>query len=161
MNGLARLVAISAAFLLALAVACTPTDAPSAAAVATKFVAGINRGDVATIVGLCAEPLHVRQQDWESARDGAGFVLGKSRDIYLRDSSQIQRFFADSSNRIAVQAETPHPVAASRLIDELRGQESTWQGLSIQLFRRGVGDVEHIFAVGINDKSKVAAIYMN
>lgn len=160
MKGFSRLIAIGAAFVLGLT-ACTRTEAPSAAAVATKFVAGINRGDVATIVALCAEPLHVRQHDWESARDGAGFVLGKSRDISLRDSSQIERFFADPSNRIAVQAEIPDPVTASLLIDELRGQESMWRGLSIQLFRRGIGDVEHIFAVGINDRSKVAAIYMN
>ena len=103
----------------------------------------------------------MRQQDWESARDGAGFALGKSRDIYLRDSTQIKRFFADPSNRITIQTETAVPVTASLLKDELRGQEGAWRGLSIQLFRRGIGDVEHIFAVGINDKAKVAAIYMN
>ena len=154
--------ACAGALLLLLAnTGCVRDDAPSPAAVATAFVTGINRGDIAKIVALCAQPLHVRQQAWETARDGSGFVLGKPRDSHLTNPDQVRKFFAEPGNRLTVQVETPDTIQASLLSDELRGQESIWHDLSVQLFRRGMGDVEHIFAVGIDDKHKVAAVYMN
>lgn len=153
-------VAYALSFMLALG-ACTRSAAPSPAAVATEFVASINHGDVASLVAMCARTLNVRRQEWETARDGTGFVLGKPRDAYLTDPTQIRNFFSDPSNRVGVQGKTPDAATMTLLSVELRGQEDIWQKLSIQLFRRGIGDVEHIFAVGIDDKYKVAAIYMN
>lgn len=154
--------ACTGALLLLLAnMGCVRDDAPFPAAVATAFVTAVNRGDIEKIIALCAQPLHVRQQAWETARDGSGFVLAKARDSRLTNPDQIRQFFAEPSNRLTVQVETSDTVQASLLSDELRGQESIWQDLSIQLFRRGMGDVEHVFAVGIDGKHKVAAIYMN
>ena len=149
------------ALLAGLMAACFRADAPTPDAVATQFALSVSGGDIARIIELSATPLSIRQQEWETARDGAGFVLGKARDTQLKDTAQIRNFFSDPKNKIAAQTPAPDAVPASLLETELRGKEGVWQGLSIQLFRRGIGDVEHIFVVGVDDKGKVAAVYVN
>lgn len=140
--------------------ACTKTQPASPAEVAAKFVVSLNHKDMDTLVALSATPLWVRQQDWESAKDGAGFVLGKVNDINLTDPESIKKYFSDPIKKISVEREKPDAVSLSLLQDELKGSEQLWKGLSIQLFRRGMGDVEHVFVVGVDSKGKVAAVYL-
>ena len=147
--------------ILVSTIACTKTQPASPAEVSAKFVMSLNHKDMDTLVRLSATPLWVRQQDWESAKDGAGFILGKANDINLADSESIKKYFSDLIKKISVEREKPDHVSLSLLQDELKGSEQLWGGLSIQLFRRGMGDVEHIFVIGVDGKGKVAAVYLN
>ena len=114
-----------------------------------------------TLSRLSATPLWVRQQDWASAKDGAGFTLGQANDTSLTDVASIKKYFSDPAKKIAVERETPNSASLSLLQDELKGSEEFWEGLVIHLFRRGMGDVEHIFVVDVDGKGKVAAVYLN
>ena len=142
-------------------VACTKIPPPSPAEVAAKFVISLNHKDMETLASLSAAPLWVRQQDWESAKDGAGFVLGKASDINLKDQDSIKKYFSNPAKGISVEREKPDDASLSLLRDELKGSEQVWKDLSIYLFRRGMGDVEHIFVAGVDSKGKVAAVYLN
>lgn len=156
--------AIIFAYLFILVVsteACSRTALVSSTEVARKFVISLNHRDMEALAGLSATPLWIRQQDWESAKDGAGFVLGKANDILLADQVQIKKYFSDPVNNIRVERDVPNHASLTLLQDQLRGAEKLWRGLSIHLFLRGMGDVEHIFVVGVDAKGKIAAVYIN
>ena len=149
-------------FLLSVSTeACSKTALVSPAEVARKFVISLNHKDMGALVGLSATPLWIRQQDWESAQDGTGFVFGKAHDIILSDQTQIKKYFSDPVNKITVERDVPNDAPLTLLQDQLRGAEKVWRDLSIHLFLRGMGDVEHIFVVGVNGKGKIAAVYIN
>ena len=141
--------------------ACSKTALVSPTEVAIKFVTSLNHQDMGALVGLSATPLWIRQQDWESAKDGGGFVLGKVNDILLTDQTQIKKYFSDPVNKIRVERDVPNDASLTLLQDQLRGAEKVWGGLSMHLFLRGMGDVEHIFVVGVDGKGKIAAVYLN
>lgn len=141
--------------------ACTKVEPIAPEQVARNFVVSLNNKDMVTLTKLCAKPFLVRHQEWQSAPGGSGFILGKVNDLILSDQEQITNYFIDPANKIAVESEMPDAASLSLLADELKGLEKHWAGLSIQLFRRGMGDVEHIFVVGVNSQGKVAAIYLN
>lgn len=149
-------------FLLVVSTeSCSKTELVSPAEVARKFVISLNHKDMVTLARLSATPLWVRQQDWESAKDGAGFVLGRANDINLTDQTQIKKYFSDPVKKIAVERDVPSDASLTLLQDQLKSGEKVWGGLSIHLFLRGMGDVEHIFVVGVDDKGKIAAVYIN
>lgn len=147
--------------LLVSTEACSKTPLVSPTEVARKFVISLNHKDMESLVGLSATPLWIRRQDWESAKDGGGFVLGKVNDILLTDQTQIKKYFSDPINKIRVERDVPNDASLKLLQDQLRGAEKVWRGLSIHLFLRGMGDVEHIFVVGVDSKGKIAAVYLN
>ena len=156
--------AILIAYLFVLIVslgACTKAEPVSPSEVAKKFVISLNQKDMDMLADLSATPLWIRQQEWESAKNGAGFVLGKANDLNLVDRERVKKYFSDPVNNIAVEGKVPDEISLKLLQDELKGSEKLWRGLSIHLFRRGMGDVEHIFVVGIDSKGKVAAVYLN
>lgn len=141
--------------------ACSKTAHVSPTEVARKFVISLNHKDMESLVGLSATPLWIRQQDWENARDGGGFVLGKVNDVLLTNQSQIKKYFSDPFHKIRVERDVPNDASLTLLQDQLRGAEKVWRGLSIHLFLRGMGDVEHNFVVGVDSKGKIAAVYLN
>lgn len=162
MKGLNNSTILAALCLLAVSgSACTPPAPSTPADTAKRFVVALNKKDVKTLANLSANPLWVRRQDWETARDGAGFVLGTATDANLTNADEIKRYFSDSKNAIAVEDEAPGDASLALLQEELRGSEKRWSGLSMFIFRRGTGDVEHTFAVGVNDKAKVSTVYLN
>lgn len=165
-----RLVVIFAhLFFLAVSTgACTKTELASPAEVARKFVISLNSKDMETLAGLSATPLWVRQQEWKDVwekdrwgKDRVSFVLGKANDINLTDRAQVKKYFSDPVNKIRVERDVPNDASLTLLHDQLRGAEKVWRGLSIHVFLRGMGDVEHIFVVGVDGKGKIAAVYIN
>lgn len=148
--------------LLAVAVgACTATDSATPAEVATKYVASLNAKNSEALASISATPLWIRQQQWKRVQNGGGFVLGKASDVYLADQAQINKYFSDPVKSITVERELPNDASLALLQEELKGSEKLWTGLSMHIFRRGMGDVEHIFVVGVNNHGKVAAVYIN
>ena len=146
--------------LLALS-ACSESTKVSNLDVATSFVLAVNQNNSGHIIPLTGAPLSIRNQEWESATDGKGFVLGKAQDTQLADQNQIRNFFEKNIRKIGVEGTTPAQVTHALLKTELSGIENQWQGLELYLFMRGMGDVEHIFVLGINSNRKVSAIYYN
>jgi hypothetical protein len=140
---------------------CANAARTSHSEIAKEFVASLNREDMQALVRLSAKPLLLRQQEWGSAPDGTGFVLGKTRDSNLTSDAQIKQYFSDPDNKIAVESEVPDDASLSLLKDELKGIEKQWSRLSLHLFRRGMEDVEHIFVVGVDAAGKVVAVYLN
>lgn len=141
--------------------ACSESKPVNKAGVATSFVQAITQNNADKAVQLSATPLSIRNQEWESAQDGRGFVLGKALDEQLTDQIQIRGYFSENIQKIGVEGTNPTSATLTLLKDELAGIEGRWQGLDIYLFLRGMGDVEHIFVLGINAKGKVSAIYFN
>ena len=94
-------------YLFVSSAACSQKEPISSAEVVSKFVASLNNKDMETFSRLSATPLWVRQQDWASAKDGAGFTLGQANDISLTDVASIKKYFSDPVKKIAVERETP------------------------------------------------------
>ena len=141
--------------------ACSKPKPVNKAKVATSFVLAINKNDIKMVVPLAATPLSIRNQEWESAPDGKGFVLGKVQDVKLIDQTHVKSYFLKNIQNIGVEGTNPTSANLTLLKDELAGIEGKWQELDIYLFLRGIGDVEHIFVLGVNAKGKVSAIYLN
>lgn len=141
--------------------ACSESKQVNKVEVATSFVLALNQNNTNILVPLSATPLFIRNQEWESAQDGRGFVLGEARDVQLANQTQIKVYFSENIQKIGVEGPNPTSANLTLLKDELAGIEGKWQGLDIYLFLRGMGDVEHIFVLGINAKGKVSAIYFN
>ena len=132
--------------------------------VAGSFVQALNAKNVDGMAGLSVTPFRYRNQPWESAPDGAGFVLGKVEDRVANSPEELRALLQDVS--AGVQIEEPEPVqnAPSKpnlLSGPLNGAPLAWSEMSLVLFRRGEGDVEHVAIVGVDAKGKVTGLYVN
>src|SRR5687767_1974301 len=87
----ARLVRALASLLGAVAIAaCAARPAAQAPRdAAHRFVAALNAGDTAAMRAAAALPFHLREQQWASAGDGAGMVLGATTDAEARDAAAL------------------------------------------------------------------------
>ena len=132
--------------------------------VAASFVEALNAKNVDAMAGLSATPFRYRNQPWESARDGSGFVLGTVEDRIANSAGELRTLLQDVS--AAVQIEDPAPVASGTsepdlLNGPLNGAPLAWSEMHLVLFRRGEGDVEHVAIVGVDDRRKVTGLYVN
>ncbi len=157
------LVGIGMAFLLASACAADKQDTSDTTAQA--FVNALNSDNVEKMQLLTDIPFFIRNQEWESAPDGYGFVLGGKKDQKLENKNQLLNALKNLSETVEVEGEKPIPVQSPggpSIKNELSGIESTWESLDQYIFLRGMGDVEHIVIIGVNPKSKkVQALYIN
>jgi len=141
--------------------ACSDPKSVNRSESAVSFVQAINQNDHSKALHLVDSRLLIRNQEWESAPDGKGFVLGNSQDFYLKNESQIKAWLSENISKIGVEGAEPSKVSVQLIKDELKGVENRWQDTEMYLFLRGMADVEHIFVVGIDASGKVAAIYFN
>ena len=76
-----RKVVVCAALVLATAqLWSAPETAPADVEVAQRFVVALNAGKVQDMASNSSVPFAFRNQEWESAKDGSGFVHGKADD---------------------------------------------------------------------------------
>jgi hypothetical protein len=132
---------------------------------AQAFIRALDAGNVDAMMASSEEPFYVRTQEWESARDGIGFVLGDPKDEVFVDSPSLKAFLQTLVRKVRVDSATAATNAPPReelLQDQLKGAPITWSRLELYVFRRGVGDVEHVALVGVEPKSgKVVGLYLN
>lgn len=128
---------------------------------AVSFVEAVNKMNADAMLKFTAGTLLLRNQAWESASDGYGFVLAKVDDQQLTNTAQINNYFSVLIDRLSLESTKPIPTSITQLTEQLKGIEPHWQGLEMYLFLRGMGDVEHILVVGVNAENKIAAIYFN
>ena len=135
----------------------------TATAQAEAFVQALNAGNVKILMAVSADPLLFRNQRWQSASDGIGFVLGEAKDETVRGKKERKAFFRRLVGSVKVKKPEGSPAALSSFEkEELKGVHERWAGLELVVFTRGFGDIEHIALVGIDPRSgKVAAFYVN
>jgi hypothetical protein len=152
--------------LAAACVACESAPSVAPGQQAEQFVAALNAGSVDRMMAASRSPFGLRDQAWETAPDGEGFVLGKSDDRTCADDPCRRRLFADLVKRVKIEggkAERRLAPGDSSLADFLKGTPAQWrEGVEWFLFLRGSGDVEHVALVGVDSRRrKIAALYVN
>lgn len=131
---------------------------------ARTFVEALNAKDVSALTRLAGIPFRYRNQPWQSAPDGSGYVLGATRDRLAANADELFALLRDvaSSVQVADPAPVTTPPAKDVLLREtLKGAPSEWSDMNLVLFRRGEGDVEHVAIVGIDARGKVVGLYIN
>ncbi len=133
--------------------------------VTAQFRIALNTNDVVSLVKLTSLPLTVFEQEWESAQDGIGFVLGRQKINRVDKTEELEKFFEIFAPRVTVEGERAILISLGEYNNfriEFANSMDQWQKLKTYLFKRGEGDVEHIVLLGIDPKSnKVKAIYLN
>jgi hypothetical protein len=117
------------------------------------------------MVALSGIPFRFRSQSWESAPDGSGFGLGAAAEQVAGNSTELDALLQEVTTKVHIAEPTPVPDPPGKeelLSDILRGASTQWSDLTLLLFRRGEGDVEHVAIVGVEPASgKVAGLYVN
>jgi hypothetical protein len=151
-------------FCVLSVVSCAANDVRQLDTVALEVRTAINLSDAKSLAGLVALPLNIRQQQWESASDGIGFKLSEYDDMIVSRNEELLPILQKFVRDVQIEGDTPimDDVNVSQFSDELSGIESEWANLSMILFLRGMGDVEHVVVLGFDPKtSKLSAIYIN
>lgn len=159
--------AVLCVFLLAatLDLWCRPKTVPTDVEVAERFVVALNKGSTRDLVSASGCPFVFRNQEWESAKDGSGFVHGKSDDKSFKNKKMLGTFFETLAAKVKIENEKAaanSPSKDSLLLDNLKGAPADWQELNLVLFGRGFGDVEHVAIVGVDSAThRVRGLYLN
>jgi hypothetical protein len=145
--------------------ACTDIPQLTTSEVATRFVQGLNQDNVQVLTDFSELPFYVNSQQWESAKDGDGFVLGKKEQIILGNRKELAAYMHTLTGKLETESVDGQyiPVAEySRFQEEFRDSSLPWESQDTFLFLRGMGDVEHIVMLGVNRKTnKVGQLYFN
>jgi len=152
-------------FVAAVALWSDAKVVPTDVEVAEKFVAALNHGSTEDLVSAAGYPFVFRNQEWESAKDGSGFVHGKSYDKSFAKKKALRTFLKTLVTAVKIENEkaaTNPPSKENLLLDNLKGSPAEWQRLNLILFGRGFGDVEHVAIIGVDSAThKVRGLYLN
>lgn len=144
--------------------ACQNNQFTTAEESAEKIRISFNKNDSEQLISITQSPLFIRHQEWESADDGSGFILGKYSDMNLTSDEEIQFRLKTLVDKINIQGK--HPIIEGIHLDDfkenLTKSEHIWDNLDIALYLRGMADVEHIVIVGLDKNTHhLRAIYYN
>ncbi|VAW44951.1 hypothetical protein MNBD_GAMMA04-275 [hydrothermal vent metagenome] len=123
----------------------------------------INTNDHTLLTEHITLPLVVTKQEWETADDGYGYILG-AKDTLLVNNSQDLTDALRILDQVRIEGEKPlnQEFTIIDFTGEFIGIEHYWKNLELVVFFRGQGDVEHIVVLGLDKKSaKLRAIYIN
>lgn len=150
-------------FSLVFLAACNSSNATSFTDEAVKIRLAINNNNVVQLRALTSIPLIIREQEWESAQDGKGFVLGKVNQSLISTNVLFNKKIPLFLQSLKIEGEKAiTDITLDMFTDELGDQIKTWNKFKLILFKRGEGDVEHIVLIGLNKKTnKLNAIYIN
>jgi len=139
--------------------------APTDVEVAEKFVVALNKSNAQEMGSASGCPFVFRNQEWESAKDGSGFVHGKVDDKSFKSKKAIAEFFGTLVSKVKLENEkaAAHPPSKdSLLLDNFKGAPAEWRKLNLVVFGRGFGDVEHVAIVGVDSGThRVRGLYLN
>ena len=132
---------------------------------AKHFVEALNAKDVDAMMRMTASPFRLRDQKWETAKDGYGFVLGKSADRTVSGTRDRRQLLSEIVAKVHVsKPESGNPLAKS---DDawkhvVKAPPESLAKLHFIVFTRGEADVEHLAIVGIQPRTrKIAFLYVN
>ena len=146
-----------------LLVACDSTNTPSPTEQALQIRLSINNNNIEKFRALSSLPLIIREQEWESAKDGTGFILGAAKESLLSSDDEFNIKISTFLKSLQIEGEQAvTDITLNMFNDELGEQVNNWDDFKLILFKRGEGDVEHIVLMGLNKKTyKMEAIYIN
>lgn len=143
--------------------ACNSGKTLSPAEQAQQIRTAINNNNLQTFRTLTALPLTISNQQWESAKDGYGFVLGVAKHTIISTDDLFNKAIPLFLKSLEIEGKkTMTDMTLNMFTSELGEKKNDWAGLNLILFKRGEGDVEHIVLMGLNKKTnKLNAIYLN
>ena len=146
-----------------LLIACDSTHALSPTEQALQIRLSINNNNIEKFRALSSLPLIIREQEWESANDGTGFILGTAKQSLLSSDDNFNNKISTLLKSLKIEGEKAiTDITTNMFTTELGEQVNTWDDFKLILFKRGEGDVEHIVLMGLNKKTnKLQAIYIN
>ena len=123
----------------------------------------INNNNIKKLRALSSLPLIVREQEWESAKDGSGFVLGAAKQSSISTDEVFNKKIISFLKSLQIEGEQAiTDITLNMFTTELGKQVNNWADLKLVLFKRGEGDVEHIVLMGLSkETNKLKAIYIN
>lgn len=123
----------------------------------------INNDNVKKLRALSSFPLIVREQEWESAKDGSAFVLGVAKQSSISTDEVFNKKIMSFLKSLQIEGEQAiTDITLNMFTSELGKQINDWADLKLILFKRGEGDVEHVVLMGLSKKTnKLKAIYIN
>ena len=152
-------------FGIFLIAGCSVDNQAKQLSVAESFLTAVKTDDIDSLVAISAIPMNSYDQDWESAQDGIGFVLGKRHITRINNVSDLTAFFTQFTIRVDIQGDKAVSVPENEYIyfkPQFADAVELWKNLDVYLFLRGEADVEHIVLIGIQpDNNKIQAIYTN
>ena len=150
-------------FSTVLLSSCSDGKTLSPAEHAQQVRLAINNGNAEKIHALSTLPLTLRNQEWESAQDGSGFVLGGVNQTTISTEELFNKTIPSFLKSLKIEGEQAvTDVTLNMFTSELGKSMNDWAELNLVLFKRGEGDVEHIVLMGLNKKTnKLKAIYIN
>ena len=152
-------------FFALVCTGCRSASAASESEVAESFVRALNEKDVSRMVQLSTVPFDFCDQEWKSATDGSGFVLGHTSERVVKTSAELRRLFVTLTERVNIaetKAVTKPPSQRQLLETNFKTVSFPWSQLRIIVFLRGTGDVEHTALVGVEPThSRIKAFYIN
>lgn len=135
------------------------------AQIAVEYRNAINADDVATLTSLSNIPMTIINQDWDTAKDGYGFVLGNRKVSTFQTRKGVERHFKILVKSMSIEGKSATFIPVdqySRYSDIISVRGKRWKGLKVFQFLRGEEDVEHIVLIAIDPiTSKVSLIYAN
>lgn len=155
---------LSLVLLITSITTCYNNSSPSSSEHALLIKKAINSNNVKALRSLTDLPLFFRNQEWESASDGYGFVLGSFKQIQLSSDAEFTKHFNKFIKTIQIEGNKviTQDISLDLFSEELRGQTKNWRTLKLHLLKRGEGDVEHIVLLGLDkNTNKLKAIYIN
>jgi hypothetical protein len=162
---LGALIVFAASFSTACNRPAPPPPPLSPTVAAREFVSALNADDVARLAGLAGLPFRVREQEWTSAPDGSGFVLGQANERVAASAGALDSLLRSITTTVQVEDTLPSedaPPKEDLLSGTLRDVRPAWSAWTPVLFRRGEGDVEHVAILGVDPRTgKVMALYVN
>lgn len=123
----------------------------------------INTNNFTLLTDSIVLPLVLSKQDWETADDGYGYVLGPKNTLIANNNKDLDDVFkilehVEIEGEYALEQE----FTLKDFTDEFVGVNHHWESLDLVVFFRGQGDVEHIVVLGLDRKSSnLRAIYIN
>lgn len=139
--------------------ACKPNIKISYIEQAKNIRLSINDNNVEYFHSLVSSTLIVREQQWETAKDGIGFILGEVKQVLIQSDAKTASFLKS----IYIEGDKAiSDVTLNMFHNELGAQIKRWEKYKLILFIRGEGDVEHIVLMGLDNKTrKLQALYVN
>ena len=162
--GVGRTIAILALVLGSVNVSCSYSDKRDDVKTAEEFIAALNAHDVETMLRTTMTPFLYQSQEWETAKDGSGFILGRIEEQIANEPGALRSLFVGLFRSVKVEQPkvVENPPSKEIILNDYLGHSIKWTPLNVYIFLRGAGDVEHIVLVGITPTShRVVAFYVN
>lgn len=120
----------------------------------------LNSGDLEALADVVTFPLVVRSHEWAST--SGSYELTRPVDMAIGAETSLLASSGLGEVRLDSQLNEGLVISYEDVRENLEGSEYDWSDLTLIIYARGFGDVEHIVLFGVDNVSgKIKAIYYN